>query len=122
MSTQSQRFRDLLRELGIPFSNNWAPYNTLKKPFKKDEKLQQEVLDAGHNITVLATHGIQVGDLCFVFFTGAAGMEMGDPGEFMLVRNTKTGEVLHTTSSRRMIARPEPEEILDAMAHILDER
>jgi len=99
--------------LGIPYSNNWAPYNTIKRPFKKDEQLQEEIIKAGHNITTLATHGISVGDLCFVFFTGAAGMEQGEPGEFMFVRNMKTGEVFHTTSDRRMIARPEPEEILD---------
>ncbi|MGE3483480.1 MAG: hypothetical protein AB7L09_01990 [Nitrospira sp.] len=91
-----------LREAGIHYTLNHAPCNHAPG---KDDEIQKMMIEHGHNITTLATIGIDMGDETLVFFTGASDVPSELAGSFMFRINRRTKEVHHHTRGVKIIAR-----------------
>jgi hypothetical protein len=95
---------DTLRVLGVKHSVNHAPCAG-KGAIGKDDAIQQAMLDFGHNVTSHCTTGIDIGDLCLVFFTGAGDADENLAGSFLFTLNTKTREIVHNTADRKIVCK-----------------
>lgn len=91
---------DTLKTIGVPHHVHHAPCAG-NGEIGKDDAIQQAMLDFGHNVTVHATTGIQIGDEMLVFFTGGSG-DPNDNGAFMLRFNVKSREIVHNTKDRKI--------------------
>jgi hypothetical protein len=96
---------DTLKALGVPHDVHHAPCAG-KGGLGKDEAIQQAVIDFGHNVTIHATTGIQIGNEVLVFFTGGSG-DHNDDGAFMFRYNVATRTVVHNTKGRKIVAKEE---------------
>jgi hypothetical protein len=95
---------DTLRLLGVPHSVNHAPCAG-KGAIGKDDAIQQAMLDFGHYVTSHCTTGIDIGPLCFVFFTGASDADRNLAGSFLFTLNRETRKIDHNTVNRKIICK-----------------
>lgn len=101
-NSQFKVFLDTLKSLRIKHEIHWSPGNS-RLPGMEGPKLQQIILDAGHNITVYSTTGVMIGSSLFMFFGGSCDVD--EPGgSFMFVLDRSTGEVFHRQDGRKFIA------------------
>ena len=98
-------FLDTLKQLNVPHSMDWAPGRGNGK-IGKNDVLQDELCARGHNFTVLAMSGVDIGPVCFLFFSGGSGDKRED-GMFICTINRNTGEIKHRTDDRRVVCREE---------------